>query len=69
MQCWSGQGARGGEPPPALAGIQAQIAPLLVWAALAARGPQRRSPLQSLADNMRAWRIARRAIAGRYIRS
>jgi hypothetical protein len=56
-------------PPPALGGIQAQVAPLLVWAAMAVRGAGQRAPLQALADNMRAWRIARRAAAGRYIDS
>lgn len=69
MQGWRGPGAVDREPPPALAGMQARLAPLLVWTALAARAATPRSPLQSLTDNMRAWRIARRAIAGRYVRS
>ncbi len=69
MQSWRTQGAQQCQPPPALAGVQAQLAPLLVWAALSARGAKRRSPLQALADNMRAWQIARRAAAGRYIES
>jgi hypothetical protein len=53
--------------PPALHGVQARIAPLLVWAALAARATGKDSPLRGFADNMRAWHIARRASTGRYI--
>jgi len=46
-----------------LAGLDAQpaLAPLLIWAALAERHPERASPLRALTDNLRAWRIARRA--------
>jgi hypothetical protein len=53
--------------PPALHGVQARIAPLLVWAALAARTAGKDTPLRGFADNMRAWHIARRASTGRYI--
>jgi len=43
---------------------QPALAPLLVWATLAERRPERSRPLRALADNLRAWRIARRAAAG-----
>jgi len=55
--------------------LQPRLAPLLVWIALAARRGQRRirrrahngAPgLDALADNMAAWRAARRAIRGRF---
>jgi len=46
---------------------QPQLAPLLVWLALAARRPhQRAGLLDSLADNLIAWRAARRAARGRF---
>ena len=56
-------------PASALARAQARIVPLLVWSAMAASCIQRRTPLQSLFDNLRAWRIARRACLNRYIAS
>lgn len=43
---------------------QRALAPLLVWAALAARSTERASPLHAFADNIRAWSVARRAAAG-----
>jgi hypothetical protein len=50
------------------AALQPRLAPLLVWAAMAAQGsrPQRNSMRRAIADNIRAWRIARRAAAGRF---
>ena len=42
---------------------QPKLAPLLVWAALAARRAKNTSLLQGFADNIRAWSVARRAIA------
>jgi hypothetical protein len=57
------------------AALQPQLAPLLVWVALAARQAQRRarstltksgSGRAALADNIAAWRAARRALRGRF---
>ena len=46
---------------------QAQLAPLLVWLALAARPARRRGRLlEGLADNLVAWSAARRAARGRF---
>jgi len=46
---------------------QPQLAPLLVWLALAARRSHRRGPLlDTLSDNLVAWRAARRAARGRF---
>jgi hypothetical protein len=46
---------------------QPQLAPLLVWLALAARRSHRRGPLlDSVTDNLIAWRAARRAARGRF---
>ena len=46
---------------------QPQLAPLLVWLALAARRSHRGGPLlDSLTDNLIAWRAARRAAHGRF---
>jgi hypothetical protein len=45
---------------------QPELAPLLVWAALAARRAKNASLLQGFADNIRAWSVARRAIAGTF---
>lgn len=69
--------ARGGAPaaaavpaaPALLASVQSRIAPLLVWAALSCRAGPGRPRLQMLLDNLRAWQVARRAAAGRYIRT
>jgi hypothetical protein len=55
--------------------LQPRLAPLLVWAALAARHAERRarrpggksgSALDAFADNMIAWSAARRAARGRF---
>jgi hypothetical protein len=50
--------------------LQPRLAPLLVWSALAARRARRKSPTRSrlagFADNMTAWRAARRAAQGRF---
>lgn len=50
--------------------LQPKLAPLLVWYALAARRARRNSPRRSrlagFADNMTAWRAARRAAQGRF---
>jgi len=46
-------------------GLQPTLAPLLVWVALAA-ARKNHSPLRAFADNIRAWRVARRAATGRY---
>jgi hypothetical protein len=42
---------------------RAQLAPLLIWAELSQRRLEAASPLRAFADNIRAWRIARRASA------
>jgi hypothetical protein len=47
------------------AAAQPALAPLLVWVALAAR-TESGSPLQAFADNIRAWKVARRATAGTF---
>jgi hypothetical protein len=57
---------------PVLAGLgaalQPKLAPLLVWAAIAAQGAKDAAPLQSFANNIRAWSVARRAAAGTFTR-
>jgi hypothetical protein len=71
--------ATASEPPPASAAelelriepaLQPRVAPLLVWYALAARRARVSSALRSrlagFADNMTAWRAARRAARGRF---
>jgi hypothetical protein len=45
--------------------LQPKLAPLLIWAALAAR-PKSASRWQVFADNIRAWSLARRAAAGSF---
>lgn len=46
---------------------QPQLAPLLVWLALAARRSHRNAPLlDGFTDNLIAWRAARRAARGRF---
>jgi hypothetical protein len=71
MQSWQSEASTGAPPatkaPSALQGVQTRIVPLLVWAALATPGAKKGSLLRGFTDNMRAWGVARRASAGRYI--
>lgn len=53
----------------ALQPLQRRLAPLLVWAALAGGQAPGTARLRSLIDNLRAWNVARRALAGRYIQA
>lgn len=49
------------------ASLQPALAPLLVWLALVAERPHRRLPLlDGVADNLIAWKAARRAARGRF---
>jgi hypothetical protein len=48
--------------------LQPKLAPLLVWAAIAARAAKNAAPAQGFIDNIRAWSVARRAAAGKLAR-
>jgi len=72
-RCWREERARRTPTPPlpesliaALRPVQGRLAPLLVWSPLAARRSKNDSPWRHLADNVRAWRVARRATSARY---
>jgi hypothetical protein len=77
--CWQWEqlpSAAAAPPAPALQAalqglgpaLQPKLAPLLVWAAMAARqaSPRKVSMGRALADNIRAWNIARRAAMGNF---
>ena len=51
----------------ALHPLQRRLVPLVVWTALAARAVKSASWWRTFTDNVHAWNVARRALAGRYI--